>query len=123
MIDLTKRELPSGIGANSDIIFPIIHGEFGEDGELQALWTLKVSNTVEVVRMQVVYVCTNLRPKKRVSGNGVRVPGGIEFHNPSELITSEIISGLSNDLIIKPTDQEAVCHCFWYPEKMNLLKP
>ena len=36
-IDLTKRELPSGISANSDIIFPIIHGEFGEDGELQAL--------------------------------------------------------------------------------------
>ena len=37
LIDLTKRELPSGISANSDIIFPIIHGEFGEDGELQAL--------------------------------------------------------------------------------------
>ena len=33
------------------------------------------------------------------------MPGGIEFHNPSELITSEIISGLGNDLIIKPTDQ------------------
>ena len=33
------------------------------------------------------------------------MPGGIQFHNPSELITSEIISGLGNDLIIKPTDQ------------------
>ena len=64
LIDLTKRSLPSGISANSDIIFPIIHGEFGEDGELQALDTRGIEYCGSAVRMQVVYVCTNLRPKK-----------------------------------------------------------
>ena len=51
------------------------------------------------------------------------MPGGIEFHNPSELITSEIISGLGNDLIIKPTDQGSSVSLFLVSGKMNLLKP
>ena len=105
LIDLTKRELPSGISANSDIIFPIIHGEFGEDGELQALLDTEGIEYCGSGSDASRLCMHKFKAKKRVSENGVRVPGGIEFHNPSELITSEIISGLGNDLIIKPTDQ------------------
>ena len=36
-IDLTERALPQDLPQNLDLAFPVLHGEFGEDGELQAL--------------------------------------------------------------------------------------
>ena len=35
-IDITNRTLPE-FPENTDVIFPVLHGEFGEDGEVQAL--------------------------------------------------------------------------------------
>ena len=37
LIDLVETKLPSGVDQASHIVFPIIHGTFGEDGTLQAL--------------------------------------------------------------------------------------
>ena len=38
LIDLVETKLPSELDPTSHIVFPIIHGTFGEDGTLQALW-------------------------------------------------------------------------------------
>ena len=37
LIDLVETKLPSELDPASHIVFPIIHGTFGEDGTLQAL--------------------------------------------------------------------------------------
>lgn len=36
-IPLEINELPKGLNANTDLIFPLTHGDFGEDGQLQSL--------------------------------------------------------------------------------------
>ena len=35
--DMRDKNLPESLSPDLDVIFPIIHGEFGEDGELQEL--------------------------------------------------------------------------------------
>ena len=37
MIDLTEEALPAGLDPADTIVFPAIHGTFGEDGALQSL--------------------------------------------------------------------------------------
>jgi D-alanine-D-alanine ligase len=36
-IDLTEEALPGGLDPRGDVVFPVLHGTFGEDGGLQAL--------------------------------------------------------------------------------------
>ena len=37
LIDIKKEELPPNIETDKTIVFPAIHGTFGEDGSLQSL--------------------------------------------------------------------------------------
>ena len=104
-IDLTQRCLPSGIDSEKDIIFPIIHGEFGEDGELQALLEAAGFEYCGSDAQSSRLCMHKADAKKRVAQNGVRVPKGLEFQNPEELETHEVLSMLGSELIIKPTDQ------------------
>ena len=37
LVRLDENKLPEGLNADTDLIFPLIHGDFGEDGQLQLL--------------------------------------------------------------------------------------
>ncbi|MDR0727966.1 MAG: D-alanine--D-alanine ligase [Puniceicoccales bacterium] len=37
LIELHENKLPDGLNPETDLIFPLIHGDFGEDGQLQRL--------------------------------------------------------------------------------------
>ncbi len=105
LIDLKVRNLPQSISPERDVIFPVIHGEFGEDGELQKLLDL-AGFEYSGSGYESSSLCMNKsKAKKRVSGEGVRVPKGLEFKDPGTLDTAEIVSVLGNDLILKPIDQ------------------
>ncbi|MEK9772599.1 MAG: D-alanine--D-alanine ligase [Opitutae bacterium] len=120
LIDVTERALPSGISAQSDVVFPIIHGDFGEDGELQTLLD-KAGFEYCGSGAEASRLCMDkFRAKKRVSENGVRVPRGIEFHDPSLLDSSEIISAFGKELIIKPRDQGSSVSLFLVSGKDEL---
>lgn len=103
--DLTSEELPKNINRENTIVFPAIHGTFGEDGRLQAM----------LEEREIVYcgsgpaasrLCMNkFESKKVVEEAGVRVVEDLEFSDPKDLNKEEILSKLGQDLVIKPVDQ------------------
>ena len=103
--DLCSEELPMDINNEETIVFPAIHGTFGEDGRLQKLLEDK----------GIIYsgsgpaasrLCMNkFESKKVVESTGVRVAPDFEFSDPSEVNSEEILSQLGQDLVIKPVDQ------------------
>jgi D-alanine-D-alanine ligase len=105
LFDLKSRELPSELNPKRDVVLPIIHGLFGEDGELQTLLDQAgfeyCGSGVESSKLCI----DKARAKDRVSGVGVRVPRGIEFNDPQALNLDEVIAQLGLELIIKPMDQ------------------
>lgn len=105
LIDIKKEELPSDIDADKTIVFPAIHGTFGEDGSLQSLLEEKGiiysgSNSASS------RLCMNkFKSKKVVFEVGVRVAEDLSFNDPNELNIADILSQLGQDLVIKPIDQ------------------
>ena len=103
--DLCSEELPMDINNEETIVFPAIHGTFGEDGRLQKLLEDK----------GIIYsgsgpaasrLCMDKFESKKVVGStGVRVAPDFGFSDPSEVNSEEILSQLGQDLVIKPVDQ------------------
>ena len=85
MIEVNARKLPSNIDPHRDVIFPVIHGEFGEDGELQNLLEeggFEYSGS-DVSSSQLCI--DKAKAKEEVFLEGVRVPRGIHFKDPTSL--------------------------------------
>ncbi len=105
LIDLVENRLPADLSAVNQVVFPIIHGEFGEDGELQALLCeagLEFAGSQE----EASRLCMRKDEAKQVvSGAGVRVCPGISFNDPRDCKVDEVIDRLGADLVIKPVDQ------------------
>ena len=105
LVDLSSEELPMDINNEETIVFPAIHGTFGEDGRLQKL----------LEDRGIIYsgsgpaasrLCMDkFESKKVVETAGVRVAPDFGFSDPREVNGEEILSQLGQDLIIKPVDQ------------------
>ncbi len=105
LIELTQDRLPEEIDANQDVVFPVIHGTFGEDGGLQ---TLLEEAGFEYAGSQSASsrLCMNKRlAKEMVSTDGVRVCPSIDFSDPKDCNPEEIISHLGREIVLKPIDQ------------------
>jgi D-alanine-D-alanine ligase len=103
--DLCSEKLPMDINNEETIVFPAIHGTFGEDGRLQKLLEERgifySGSGPDASRL-----CMNkFESKKVVATAGVRVAPDFEFSDPSEVNSEEILSQLGQDLVIKPVDQ------------------
>ena len=94
LYDMRDKNLPESLSPDSDVIFPIIHGEFGEDGELQELLD---SGGFEYCGSDTSSsrLCMNKSlTKSRVAQEGVRIPKGFDFHNSQELNADEVLTTL-----------------------------
>ena len=78
-IDLTEAEVPSDLRGESTVVFPALHGAFGEDGQLQAL--LEARGIVYAGSDSLASRLCMDKPaaKERVAAAGVRVAQGVEF--------------------------------------------
>jgi len=105
LIDLNQNSLPAGINAENDVIFPVIHGTFGEDGQLQALlddagFTYAGSNASSS------RVCMNKTlTKECVMSVGVRTSPSVNFSDPKELDPVSLIEQLGRETVLKPSNQ------------------
>ncbi len=105
-IQLDVNELPSGLDANTDLIFPLIHGDFGEDGRLQDLLEAHhfsyIGSGPKANRL-----CINKMASKHLAKeNGLPVLPGIELSLGETLKTDEIVNALGCDqVVLKPTDK------------------
>jgi D-alanine-D-alanine ligase len=103
--DLSSEELPKGINGEDTIVFPAIHGTFGEDGRLQKMLE-KEGIIYSGSGPDASRLCMDkFESKKIVEAAGVRVAPDFGFSDPMEVNNQEILSTLGQDLIIKPVDQ------------------
>jgi len=105
LFDLSKKALPADINPLTDLVFPVIHGEFGEDGELQSLMD-SVGLEYCGSSAKSSRLCINkIAAKKCVSEVGVRVPKSFQFNDPAQCNPGDLISSLGENLVIKPVAQ------------------
>ena len=105
LIDLQETSLPADLCPRETVVISVIHGTFGEDGQLQGILDdagfFYAGSGANASRL-----CINKHASKRsVAEKGVRVSPDIRFSDPRSINPKEICEELGTDLILKPTDQ------------------
>ena len=105
LVDLAQNSLPPDLNGSDTIVFPAIHGTFGEDGTLQKLLDERGVEYAGSCSSSSKLCMEKHLAKNRVWEAGVRVAPGRFFRDLSEVSASDLVATLGNDLIVKPTDQ------------------
>lgn len=104
-ITLDKNELPKEISPRDTIVFPVMHGEYGEDGTLQkeledAGFAYAGTNSI------ASRVCMNKPSAKALlNAAGISVAKGIAFNAKEKPSASAAAALLGESLILKPADK------------------
>jgi D-alanine-D-alanine ligase len=99
-IDLQSNALPA-IPAESDCVFPVLHGEFGEDGQIQKL--LENANIIYVgcdSKASDLLMDKN-QTAQAAEANSIRMPKGITLTDKS----ADFPDGFTLPVIVKPARQ------------------
>ena len=105
LIDLTEASLPQDLSPEDTVVISVIHGTFGEDGQLQEILDeagfFYAGSGANASRL-----CMNKYASKRsVAERGVRVSADVRFTDPKTINPNEVCKDLGEDVILKPTDQ------------------
>lgn len=105
LLRLDRNELPKQIDANRSIVFPALHGAFGEDGQLQAL-----CDAAGVICCGSDAAASQLcmakdRAKAIAADLGIVSPLGMTFNGAETPLADDVINALGTSLVIKPADQ------------------
>jgi D-alanine-D-alanine ligase len=105
LLRLDADELPAVIDGQRSIVFPALHGAFGEDGQLQALCEAAgviccgsdaAASRLCMAKDQAKAIATQL---------GIPSPKGITFQGEVSPLADDVIDQLGTSLVIKPADQ------------------
>ena len=99
---LDAAALPKGLDPERDIVFPALHGVFGEDGDLQAL--------LEAAGIEFCGSCSESsricmdkgRTKEIVRQLGIAVPEGEVFVGDAVPLADDLMDRLGTSLVLKP---------------------
>lgn len=105
LIDLRSDALPSGLCADSGVVFPALHGSFGEDGQIQALME---SSGIEFCGSDASAskLCMDKIATKGVASTcSVPTPEAISFDGDDVPLADDVIAQLGMSLVIKPVHE------------------
>ncbi len=105
-IELFEKALPSDLQAKRDVVLLVLHGEFGEDGQVQALLE-QAGIHYGGCDSSCSILCMDKAVTKRIwSDAGLPIVPGIVLPSAEHTkeVTSEVIEKLGHDLIVKPVD-------------------
>ncbi len=102
---LDQEQVPEWIHADRCIVFPALHGSFGEDGQLQALLEAAgisyCGSDAAASRL-----CMDKAATKAIAADlRIAVPAAISFDGAQAPLADEVIEELGSSLVIKPADQ------------------
>lgn len=104
-IQLDSESLPAGLDPQRTIIFPALHGGFGEDGRLQSLCEqagLEYCGS----DAQASRLCMAKDQTKAIAEKlQIPCPKGIRFSGQSVPLADAIMAKLGTSLVIKPADE------------------
>ncbi len=102
-IDLTAEALPAGIDPSRDVIFPVLHGGYGENGGVQADLE-KAGFAYAGCDAAASAICMD-KPKAKALAEkaGVRVAKSVVLDESTHLTAAEIVAAIGvADLVAKP---------------------
>ncbi len=104
-LQIDSEALPASIDGETSVVFPALHGTFGEDGRLQQLLedagVYYCGSDAEASRLCMM----KDRTKERSRQLGIPVPKGIVFDGANVPLADTVIDKLGTSLVTKPADQ------------------
>jgi D-alanine-D-alanine ligase len=105
LLRLDADALPSEIDPTRSIVFPALHGAFGEDGQLQALCEAAGVECCGSDAAASRLCMAKDKTKEIAAGLGIPSPKGMTFSGAQVPLADDVIEALGSSLVIKPADQ------------------
>jgi len=105
LIELTEHALPAHLEPETTVIFPAMHGEFGEDGQLQSLMEAKGFAYAGSDARASALCMHKIETKAAVAGSGFAIGRDATFSGTMPPSAQELISQLGPSVVIKPVDK------------------
>lgn len=106
---LEDRNIPDWIESDSHIVFPMIHGAFGEDGELQNSLSVRGIEFVGSNAASSALCMDKILAKERVEALGINTVESLSFDGNTIPLADDIIQELGSSLVLKPRDSGSSC--------------
>jgi len=103
-IELREAALPRGLDPGETVIFPALHGQFGEDGELQSLLEKGGFEYSGSDSISSALCMDKAQTKRRAEGIGVRCPRSIVVEPGQMPNSAAVCECLGHRLVVKPVD-------------------
>jgi D-alanine-D-alanine ligase len=115
LVELADDLLPVGLDARRTVIFPLIHGEFGEDGRLQALLDRDGFVYVGSGKDSMELTINKARTKERVAGGDIPTLPHFAFAATEKgKLSFEVVCETvgASELFLKPNDKGSSIQCY-----------
>ncbi len=104
-ICLDENQVPSTLVPEMGVVFPLIHGDFGEDGRLQAILEERGFAFVGSGSVSSANCINKVKTKQIAQKGNVKTLPTLHFKAQTPLSLSTIESTLGKSLVLKPTDK------------------
>jgi len=105
LLELNEAAAPVALDGGRMVVFPAIHGTFGEDGELQSLLDDRGIEYAGSGSVASRLCMDKQRTKAIVESAGVPVPSSVIFEESAFVDVEKVIERFGPDLVVKPLDQ------------------
>ncbi|MBI2023046.1 D-alanine--D-alanine ligase [Candidatus Giovannonibacteria bacterium] len=109
-LEISSEKFFHSVGSFADVVFIAMHGEFGEDGQVQAILDSAGVPYTGSGAVASALGMDKIRSQQVFSSNGLNMPesmsfGASEFKNKSEQVLKNIENKFSAPLVVKPADR------------------
>jgi len=101
---LDRAALPPSLRPDRGVVFPALHGEFGEDGQVQRLLEKGGFEYVGSDSLSSALCMDKVKTKEKVILAGIQTPPHISIQKNGAADAREIIRKLGPHLVVKPVD-------------------
>lgn len=103
-VELREAALPPSLEAGSGVVFPVLHGEFGEDGGLQTLLERRGIEYAGSDSVSSALCMDKAATKARAEEAGLRGAAGVVLEPGAPVDPLEIRGILGDRVVVKPVD-------------------
>lgn len=104
-VRLDEEALPAALDARDTVVFPALHGDFGEDGRLQELLDAAGFEYCGSGAAASRLCMDKSRTKAVARRLGIGVPEGRSFASGGGVSAGSLLRGIGESVIVKPADK------------------
>ncbi len=109
LVRLDKNELPTGLNPEDTVVYPAMHGDYGENGELQRQLEEAGFSYAGCQPLSSRVCMVKPAAKALLKSAGLRVAKSLEFSAQDKPTTETLFELFPKGVVIKPADKTAAC--------------